>query len=43
MLFTFEGFINGTTFLLKLSPAIFEFKIKVKNLGNIDCGGLICS
>ena len=27
---------------IKSSNSVFEFKNKVKNLGNIDCGCLIC-
>ena len=41
MLFTFEVFVNEIICLLKLNPAIFGFKTKVKNIGNIDRGCLI--
>ena len=27
---------------IKSSNSVFEFKTKVKNLGNVDCGCLIC-
>ena len=27
---------------IESSNSVFEFKNKVKNLGNIDCGSLIC-
>ena len=34
---------NNLPVEIKSSNPVFEFKIKVRNLGNIDCGCLICN
>ena len=33
---------NNLPVKVKSSNSVFEFKTKIKNLGNIDCGYLIC-
>ena len=33
---------NNLKVKVKSSNSVFEFKTKIKNLGNIDCGCLIC-
>ena len=33
---------NNLPAKVKSSNSVFEFKTKIKNLGNIDCGCLIC-
>ena len=33
---------NNVPAKVKSSKSVFEFKTKIKNLGNIDCGCLIC-
>ena len=33
---------NNLPAKFKFSNSVFEFKTKIKNLGNIDCGCLIC-
>ena len=40
----FRGSVIWNNFLVKVksSNSVFEFKTKIKNLGNINCGCLIC-
>ena len=37
----FRGSLIWNNLAAKVN-AVFEFKIKIKNLGNIECGCLIC-
>ena len=40
----FEGSLiwNNLPAKVKFSNSVFEFKTKIRNLGNFDCGCLIC-
>ena len=41
----FRGFLiwNNLRAVVKSSNSLFDFKNKIKNIGDIDCGCLICN